>query len=816
MGNSGAESSPISSNQIKEVLGQDLRLAVAFDDPEIEIDDINSSLYGGKGANLMKMVRLGLPVPPGFNLTTHAAQAFHEKNSIPFEVWEEIKSQLSVLEQKVGKKFGDPENPLILSARSGGVVSLPGLLTTIVDIGINDETVEGLAKQTSEWCAWDSYRRAIESYAASVGRRGDGELEPVMEYFRKKYYVSTNQELPVEALKKIVGIYKRTINYPQGLSLQLRNSIEAVFRSWHQPSVANLVDPEIFELGTPVNIQEMVFGNQSDSGSGILYTRDTQTFRPYPMLAVSAETQGVDNVGELSQDIFFPIEILKPSIRDPLIKYGLQLEEYFIRPQEIEFTYVGDKLYLLQTRNAHFAPLAKLNRLLFGYSQKQVTELELVLGLKELIFLHGLSALTQLDPAGIQKAEEEGRFIDRGVCISPGAVVGYAASSFTEAEKLAKENKPVILVVNRLKKNDPLRLPPYIVGIISAQGGAGSHISELIKSIGIPTIFGVQEVSEINSEEAITINATEGLVFRGEIPLAEQLFTEELTALSNNVLEEYQTNPWLLISRDQPLFNAAIGKTGECCENLLSESPKAIAIELAQLIPPEDRIDYQVFPKGQIKEIKEAILQGLQRGEVSLRSCYYHENSNKLTVVQGREPWCRLTNDKEIKPFFQDIFPNWQTLEGCLLTEVIVGKNPKEKLNPEFARQHCVFTICCTPTAVVVEIIPYTFQLRAFDDEKISLKDMVALTIPLDPQSPTGLAEANVHLGKNLDKEAKKFVQLVAESIERWWQEWPIPLPYLMASLTQVAELNTIEGQARVSPEGKNWCKVYGFKGPES
>ncbi|HPF84453.1 MAG TPA: pyruvate, phosphate dikinase, partial [Aminivibrio sp.] len=423
------------------------------------------NLLGGKGANLAQMVQYNLPVPQGFILTTHACLEYGKDEKFLDSIWDDVTAAMRALEKETGKTFGSGQNPLLVSVRSGAPISMPGMMDTVLNLGLNDESVESLAKAASDRrFAFDSYRRFIQMYGNVVhGVNGDA-FEEVLEHVKKGLGVTFDNEIPEKSLVEIVAKFKEIFKKAAGFDFpsdpwkQLRNAVEAVFKSWGNPRAITYrkLHKIPHTLGTAVNIVSMVYGNLGDDcGTGVCFTRNPSdgTKELYGEFLVNA--QGEDVVAGIRTPL--PIAQLKdamPAVYDELFEITTNLEKAYKDMQDIEFTIERNKLYILQTRNgkrsAGAAVKIAVDMVNEGLIDKK-TAVGRVTPEQVEMLLH-----RQVDP----KAENE--VLAKGLPASPGAGVGVVCFDADDAVELAKSGKKVILA-------RPETCPDDIHGLFAAE-----------------------------------------------------------------------------------------------------------------------------------------------------------------------------------------------------------------------------------------------------------------------------------------------------------------------------------------------------------
>ena len=509
-----------------------------------ELDEVESlvggdwekvrALLGGKGANLAEMTRLGLPVPPGFTITTEACMAYlRAGEKAPAGLWEEVEGALDDIERQTGKRFGDPDRPLLVSCRSGGKHSMPGMMDTVLNLGLNDRVVEGLARISGdERFAWDAYRRLVQMFGAVVMGIPDEPFEAVLEAARRKAGVESDSELDANGWKGVCAEFRSIVDaetgepFPQDPLAQVRRAVEAVFRSWNGRRAIDYRNAAGIphDLGTGVNIVTMVFGNMgADSASGVAMTRDGTTGERRIEGDYLTNAQGEDVVAGIRRTK--PIEELgeeMPEAHARLVELVRRLETHFRDVQDIEFTIERGQLWLLQTRNAKRTAQAAVRIAVDMASEGLITREEAVLRVSpEQVdyFLH-----PQLDRACGETALEGDR-LAKGLNVSPGAAVGQVAFDPDLAVRWAEEGLPVILVRPETKSDDVHGMLAA-KGILTSRGGRTSHAALVARQFGKPAVVGVAELvvdlearrmrvgdRTIREGEWISIDGTTGEVF---------------------------------------------------------------------------------------------------------------------------------------------------------------------------------------------------------------------------------------------------------------------------------------------------------------
>ena len=388
------------------------------------------SLLGGKGANLAEMTKIGLPVPPGFTISTEACNDYYASNkTIKPEIVEQIEEKLAQLESELGKKLGSIENPLLVSVRSGAVISMPGMMDTILNLGLNDNTVVGLAKATdNERFAYDSYRRFIQMFSDVAMEVPKYKFENVLDKYKEQNGFKFDTELTTEHLKSIVeefkAIYKAEVkeDFPQEPKKQLMLAVEAVFRSWNNPRaiVYRKLNDIPNNLGTAVNVQSMVFGNMGDnSGTGVAFTRDPATGENKLLGEYLINAQGEDVVaGIRTPQKIATLENIMPDIYKQFVETADKLEKHYRDMQDIEFTIEKGKLFLLQTRNGKRTAKSAINVAVDLVNEGLITKEEAIMRVEP-------NQLDQLlHPKFEDKSLKEAKVLAKGLPASPGAASG--------------------------------------------------------------------------------------------------------------------------------------------------------------------------------------------------------------------------------------------------------------------------------------------------------------------------------------------------------------------------------------------------------
>jgi pyruvate, orthophosphate dikinase len=501
-----------------------------------EADGSNRALLGGKGAGLAEMTKLGLPVPPGFIITTDICEKFYEAGRrLPDGLMDEVRKSIRKLEALTGKKLGDAANPLLVSVRSGAPVSMPGMMDTILNLGLNDSTVEGLARQSKDGrFAWDAYRRFIQMFGKIVLGVDDRQFEKAM----------AGEDLNDERVLRRVSASFKFLCESTGKKLpddphkQLEMAIDAVFRSWMGRRAVEYrrqygITPEMAN-GTAVTIVAMVFGNTGqDSATGVVFTRDPETGvkRLYGDYLVNAQGEDVVS-GKANPSHIDQLPGQMPDVYNQLQQVCKKLENHFNECQDVEFTVERAKLYILQTRTAKMSALASVKTSVDMYHEGLINKTE---------------ALKRIDPEGLEQMlyprigpQVKLKPVAAGVAASPGAASGVAVFDVARAEALGRRGEKVILVREDTKPDD---VPAFFLsaGILTTRGGKTSHAAVVARGMGKPCIVGCSQI-EIDTErcsfavggrtiasegQKITIDGSTGKIYMGEVPTVDPEITPE-------------------------------------------------------------------------------------------------------------------------------------------------------------------------------------------------------------------------------------------------------------------------------------------------
>ncbi|TDG13687.1 pyruvate, phosphate dikinase [Seongchinamella unica] len=499
-------------------------------------------LLGGKGANLCEMTSMGLPVPFGFVITTATCREYFQAgNKLPSLLEQEYRVALDLVEKKMGARFGDPENPLLFSVRSGAPVSMPGMMNTILNLGLNDEIAAGLAVKTNNpRFAYDSYRRFISMFADVVMGVPGEKFEHEIEKYKQAHGKTFDVDMSAEDWQEVISIYKTLVDFPEDPFQQLKMAVEAVFQSWHTPraiiyrEMNNIADT----LGTAVNVQAMVFGNfGDDSGSGVAFTRNPSTGEKMFFGEFLFNAAGEDVVAGIRTPL--PVDALKerqPDVYEELYKTQALLEKHYRDMQDLEFTVQEGRFYMLQTRSGKRTGRAAVKIAVDMVGEGLINEKEALMRVSPEhveAFLH-----PTVDP------QAKTDIVATGLPASPGGATGEIVFSAEEAEEVASQGRSVILVRRETTPED-IHGMKVAAGILTELGGMTSHAAVVARGMGVCAITGCGTLSinyadgsahtddgvVLKRGDTITLDGTSGEVMLGDIPKIEASSSDDFQTL---------------------------------------------------------------------------------------------------------------------------------------------------------------------------------------------------------------------------------------------------------------------------------------------
>ena len=511
-------------------------------------------LLGGKGANLAEMARIKLPVPPGFTVTTEACNSYSAEGKFPEGMWSQMLDALKVVEKDANKKFGDVNNPLLVSCRSGAKFSMPGMMDTVLNIGLNDASALGMVKLTNnERFVYDSYRRLIQMFGTVVLNLPDEAFEEVLDGFKKDKGYKADTDMTAEDLKVLIDRYKVVVkkhygkDFPQEPLEQLKLATEAVFKSWNGKRAVdyrratNIPD----DLGTAVSIVTMVFGNMGwDSGTGVAFTRNPSTGERLLYGDYLLNAQGEDVVaGIRNTEKIATLGDPLPEANKQFLEVVKILELHYHDMQDLEFTVEHGRLWMLQCRNGKRTALAAVKIAVDMVAEGLISKEEAI----KRVSTDNVDTLLhpQFTTETKAKAKKDGRFFASGVNASPGAAVGQVYFDADLTEKMNKENGQDTIMVRPFTKPDDVHGMLAAKGILTSEGGATSHAAVVARQFGVPCVVGASSVVidldkrsmvcngvTVKEGEWISVDGTTGEVFLGKIDLTVPSIEEQTDLLT--------------------------------------------------------------------------------------------------------------------------------------------------------------------------------------------------------------------------------------------------------------------------------------------
>ena len=532
------------------------------------------SLLGGKGAGIAEMTNAGLPVPPGFTITTEACNAyFASGKKFPPGLWEQVEQALARVEKSTGKKLGDPRNPLLVSVRSGAAMSMPGMMDTVLNLGLNDESRAALEKLTKNpRFAWDAYRRFVSMFGRIVQDIPAEKFDHALEAKKKATGARSDTDLTPKALQELVAEFKEIVRretkqpFPTEPLDQLRLAIEAVFGSWFGRRAVDYRNAFKIphDLGTAVNVQSMVFGNMGDdSGTGVAFTRNPNTGARELYGEYLVNAQGEDVVAGIRT----PSKIAQmkdelPKVYTQFERIAQRLEKHYRDVQDLEFTIERGKLFMLQTRSAKRTARAAVKVAIDMVREKLINRDEALLRVDPMHVEQLL--LPRFDEVEVENARKAGRFLAKGLNASPGAATGRAVFDADRAVEL-KGSKQLVVLVRPETSPDDFHGMIAATGILTARGGSTSHAAVVARGLGLPCVAGVAALDidlakrqmrvgdkVVREGDAISIDGTTGEVFLGELPTIQPNFREEKELIELLVWADQRRTLGVWVNADTP------------------------------------------------------------------------------------------------------------------------------------------------------------------------------------------------------------------------------------------------------------------------
>ncbi|MCK9293142.1 MAG: pyruvate, phosphate dikinase [archaeon] len=689
-------------------------------------------LLGSKGANLGEMKKLNIPVSPAFTITTQACSYFLENNfTCSKDLEKQILNNLKKIEKETNSFFANSSNPLLLSVRSGATVSMPGMMDTILNLGLNDKTVIGLSKKAeNQRFAYDSYRRFIQMFGEVVLGVSSRTFKKVIDNLKSKKKIEEDTELKLEDLKEIITTYKKIIkketkkDFPQDPTIQLKLAINSIFKSWNNKRAIEYRLQNNIEnkLLTAVNVQAMVFGNlNSDSGTGVCFSRNPATGENKFYGEYLINAQGEDIVSGVRTPQ--PISILKRKMKDQylqLLKISKTLEKHFKDMQDIEFTIENKKLFILQTRNGKRTPKAAVKIAMDMLDEKLITQKEAILRIDP----ESLEKLLHksLDPKSLNNS----LILTKGLPASPGAVTGQIVFSAKRAYEENKKGKKVILIRTETSPED-IKGINACQGILTKRGGLTSHAAVVTRAMGKVCVSSVSDLQILENLKKViiknktfkegdnlTIDGTTGNVYAGKIPLVNPILSKDFEKLMD-LLDKYKKLE-IRVNADN-LKEAEIGLT--------------FSVEGIGLC----RTEHMFFEENKIKSVREMVLseslEGRQKALDELLPMQRKDFVKLFKVMKNKPTTIRLLDFPlhELLPKNKkDIVDLAKTLKISALKINEKIKNLKET-NPMLGFRGCRLLV--TYPEITIMQTRAIVEAAIFVNKKFKLKTVPEIVVPL-------------------------------------------------------------------------------------
>ncbi len=743
------------------------KFVYAFQEGTLEM----KSLLGGKGANLAEMTRIGLPVPQGFTITTEACNQYYEHNSqLWSELKEEILKELKALEVATNKEFGSISNPLLVSVRSGAVFSMPGMMDTILNLGLNDESVKGIAKATNnERFAYDSYRRFIQMFGDVVLNIEKYKFDSILEKKKNDKGIEQDTELNAEDLKDIVESFKKVVkkewgnDFPQDAETQLLMAVEAVFKSWNnqRAKIYRKMHEIPDDLGTAVNIQSMVFGNMGETcGTGVAFTRNPSTGEKKLFGEFLLNAQGEDVVaGIRTPEEIGSLKDKMPQVYEQFVNVTLLLEKHYRDMQDIEFTIENEKLYMLQTRNGKRTAMAAINIAVEMVEEGLITKEEAVLRVEP-------QQLDQLlHPTFDEAAMKEAVVITKGLPASAGASSGKIY--FTPEDVVAaKENGEKAILVRVETSPEDIEGMISSVGILTGRGGMTSHAAVVARGMGKCCVAGAGEIriDEVNKVmkvgskvfaegEYISLDGSQGIVYEGEIK------TQTPELLGNFAV----LMAWADEFRRLKIRTNA--DTAKDAKQALEFGAEGIGL---------CRTEHMFFEESRIFAVRQMILsttlEGREKALEKLLPMQREDFVALFEALKGLPVTVRLLDPPlhEFLPHEEEDIVKLANEMGVSKEELLDVVNDLKEFNPMLGHRGCRLAI------TYPEI--YAMQTRAIMEAAIQVHKEKGYNVVPEIMVP-------------LVGEIKEFVQVkkvILEVIESVFEENDIKIPYLIGTMIEI------------------------------
>ncbi len=714
-------------------------------------------LLGGKGANLAEMSNIGLPVPFGFTITTEACNTYYVKNHRLWdELIEEIETKLEELENKSGKKFGDKENPLLVSVRSGAKFSMPGMMDTILNLGLNDDTVEALARNSSnERFAYDSYRRFIQMFGNVVMNIDKTKFDEIFDRQKKEQGVESDTELDIKSLKHIVKEFKKCYKeetekeFPENPTEQLLLAIEAVFKSWNTERaviyrrIHNISD----NLGTAVNVQSMVFGNMGDDcGTGVAFTRNPATGEKKLFGEFLVNAQGEDVVAGIRTPLDIDkLKTVMPEIYKQFSETAELLENHYRDMQDIEFTIEKGKLFILQTRSGKRTVEAAVRIAVEAVGEGKLNEEEALLRVEPAQIMH---LLHQTFDKNILKNTKP---LAKGLPASPGAASGKIYFSASDAVVASKSGEQVILVRQETSPED-IEGMVEAKGILTSRGGMTSHAAVVARGMGKCCVAGCEAI-KVNENakhftvdgktfkegDFISLNGSSGNVYEGIIPTLEPELSEQYITLMS----------WA-------------DKTRRLRVRANADTPKdaAKAVELGAEGIGLCRTEHMFFEEDRIAAVREMILaDNVEQRRAALEKILPMQKEDFIGIYKamgGRPITIRLL-DPPLHEFLPKEDKNLQELADEMkidFEKLKVRVEDLKEVNPMLGHRGCRLAISYPEIAEMQTRAIIEAAIQVKKEEGIDVKPEIMIPLVVKPRELTYIKEIVVKIADELIKES--------------------------------------------------------------
>ena len=633
-------------------------------------------LLGGKGANLAEMTNAGLPVPPGLTITTETCMEYiNNGNKMPEGLMDEVKTLLKDVENQTGKKFGCKENPLLVSVRSGAKLSMPGMMETILNLGLNDETLQGMINLTNnERFCYDSYRRFLTMFGSVAWDIERSKFEEELDRVKEKENVKTDAEVSAEGLKSLIPVYKEIIkketgkDFPQDPYVQLEEAIEAVFRSWNIPRAIayrnlNKID---HNLGTAVNVQTMVFGNMgNDCATGVSFTRNPATGENKFYGEYLTNAQGEDVVaGIRTPKPIAELENEMPELYRQYVSIAKNLENHYKDVQDMEFTIEKGKLYILQTRNGKRTAAAAV-RIAVEMANEGIISKERAIELVDAYQLYQL-----LLPSFDKKTKKEAHKIAQGLNASPGAAIGKIVFDTDDAAKRGEAGEKVILV--RIETcPDDIHGMIASQGVLTLRGGMTSHAAVVAKGMGKPCVSGCEDLKIDLANKTLT--ASDGTVYRENDIISidggtGEVMAGEVKTMSATMDENFETLfKW--VDEFKTLTVRANADTPFDVQNALKLGAQGVGL---------CRTEHMFMDPNRLPWVQKMIIAGTKEARKEALSkllpMQYQDFKDMFKALNGYPMTIRL-----LDPPLHEFLPDKETLIAEVAALKATGKDYKEK-----------------------------------------------------------------------------------------------------------------------------------------